>query len=118
MALAALSVATAVAGDEPAPAQSSGGCVGDTEADAVPQRPDPLLRYGITPGVQAGQIGGVPAKAVPDQPPQTLVAFGRLRPERAPFVLRLNRFFFEDGEAGIRRFERLTERYTSRGYPV
>ena len=118
VALVALSVAAAATSDEPAPAQSSPGCIGDTEADGVPRRPGPLLRYGITPGVQAGQIGGVPAKAVPDQPPQTLAALDRLRPERAPFVLRLNRFFFEDGEAGIRRFERLTERYTSRGYPV
>ncbi|MGI8804599.1 MAG: hypothetical protein ACR2IN_02700 [Thermoleophilaceae bacterium] len=120
VALAALSIAVAVTGDEPAPAQSSPspGCVGDTEADDVAQRPGPLLRYGITPGVQAGQVGGVPAEAVPDQPPRTLAALDRLRPERAPFVLRLNRFFFEDGEAGIRRFERLTERYTSRGYAV
>ena len=33
-------------------------------------------------------------------------------------MLRLNRFFWSDGEAGIRRFLALARRYTRRGYRV
>jgi hypothetical protein len=68
--------------------------------------------------VQAGQVGGLPAAAVPERPAATLRALGRLRPRRGPFVVRLNRLFFSDGERGIREFERLRDRYTRRGYLV
>jgi hypothetical protein len=93
-------------------------CVGDTEADAVPQKPGPRLRFGITPLPQAGQIGPVPADALPEQPARTQSALAALRPPGAPFVLRLNRFFWSDGEAGFRRYLDLASRFTSRGYLV
>ena len=38
---------------------------------------------------------------VPDQPAKTLAALASLRPPTGPLVLRLNRFFWSDGEAGI-----------------
>ena len=93
-------------------------CVGDTSAAAVTAKPGPLLRFGITPLVQAGQIGAVPAPAVPEQPERSNTALERLRPADGPFVLRLNRFFWSDREAGIRRYEALAERFTSRGFLV
>ncbi len=93
-------------------------CTGDTEADAVQQKPGPRLRFGITPLVQAGQIGPAPEDAVPEQPERTHAALADLRPAGAPFVLRLNRFFWSDGEAAFRRYLDLAKRFTSRGYLV
>jgi len=49
---------------------------------------------------------------------KTLAALRTLRPPHAPFILRLNRFFWSDGQRGIRRFLRLTRLYTRRGYRV
>jgi hypothetical protein len=109
--LMALVLPTAASAQPPA-------CVGDTEADAVPQKPGPRLRFGITPLVQAGQIGGTPAPAIPEQPERTHSALSLLRPANAPFVVRLNRFFWSDGEAGVRRYLDLADRFTSRGYLV
>ena len=81
----------------------------------MPQRPGPPLTFGITPAGEAGALGpAVPA--VPDDPPRTLAALSRLRPRGAPFVLRLNRFFWSDGDAGIARFAALVDRYTRAGY--
>lgn len=75
------------------------------------------LRFGIAPAGEAGAIGPqVPLTPIDMR--QTIAALDRLRPAHAPFVLRLNRFFWSDGEAGVRRFERLTRRYTRRGYRV
>jgi len=77
-----------------------------------------LLRYGITPRVQAGQVGPVAASAVPEDTDATHAALERLRPTTGPFVVRLNRLFWADGQRGIREMQKLTERYTSRGYLV
>jgi hypothetical protein len=77
----------------------------------------PPLRFGITPAGEAGSIGP-PVPLTPIDMGKTFSALSRLRPPRAPFVLRLNRFFWSDGEAGIRRFARLARRYTRRGYRV
>ena len=107
--------------DAPAAGQSSSnppGCVGDTEADSVPRRPGRRLTFGIGPLVQAGQIGPTPSRAVPEQPERTHAALAELRPPNAPFVLRLNRFFWSDGEAGFRRYLGLADRFTRRGYQV
>ena len=115
-AAAALTVSVA-----PAPAQSSDPqfCFGEIEADDVPQRPaDGRLRYGITPLVQAGQVGPAPAEPVPERPRKTHRALARLRPDRGPFVLRLNRFFWSDRGDGVRRYLALADRFTKRGYLV
>ncbi|MBA2792544.1 MAG: hypothetical protein H0U32_00950, partial [Thermoleophilaceae bacterium] len=55
---------------------------------------------------------------MPEQPERTHEALARLRPPGGAFVLRLNRFFWSDGEEGIRRYLALAERFTSRGYLV
>jgi hypothetical protein len=98
-------------------AQAPSPCLGDTSAAGVEQKPGPRLRFGLTPAGEAGALGpAVPA--VPDDPPRTLAALAALRPPGGPLVLRLNRFFWSDGEAGIQRFLALANRYTSNGYLV
>jgi hypothetical protein len=99
----------------PAAAQS---CIGEIDAAGVPQKAGKGLRFGIGPLVQAGQIGPAPSPALPEQPDRTHSALARLRPPGRPFVLRLNRFFWSDGEAGFRRYLALADRFTSRGYLV
>jgi hypothetical protein len=74
----------------------------------------PPLTFGITPAGEAGALGPT-VPPVPDDPPRTLAALQRLRPRGAPFVLRLNRFFWSDGQAGIDRFAALARRYTRAG---
>ena len=76
------------------------------------------LRFGIGPLVQAGQAGGGPATAVPERPDRTHAALARLRAPGRPFVLRLNRFFWSDREAGIRRYLGLARRFARRGYLI
>ena len=68
--------------------------------------------------MQAGQAGGGPAPAVPEQAARTHAALDRLRVPGRPFVLRLNRFFWSDGEAGMRRYLGLARRFARRGYLV
>jgi hypothetical protein len=99
-------------------AQTDPVCVGDTEAGQVEQKPGPLLRFGIGPLVQAGQIGPTPAAAIPEQPTRTDAALAQLRPQGGPFVLRLNRFFWSDGEEAFRRYLALADRFTRLGYLV
>jgi len=71
---------------------------------------------GITPAGEAGAIGSAPL--IPIDRRKTLEALARLRPSRAPFVLRLNRFFWSDGNQGLRRFLHLARGYTRHGYRV
>lgn len=115
-ALAALAGTWAAAPASHAQAPSN-ACLGDTSASAVDQQSGPRLRFGITPAGEAGALGPA-VQAVPDDPPRTLAALAELRPVGGPFVLRLNRFFWSEGEAGIQRFLALAHRYTSNGYLV
>jgi hypothetical protein len=72
---------------------------------------------GITPAGRAGAVGpAVPL--VPIDQGKTLAALRRLRPPHAPFVLRLNRFFWSDRSRGIRHFQHLTRLYTAHGYRI
>jgi hypothetical protein len=69
--------------------------------------------------VQTGQLGtGATPPRLPEDPAQTLAALGRLKPPDSPFVLRLHRFFWSDGEEGVQRFLALKDRYTRQGYFV
>jgi hypothetical protein len=76
------------------------------------------LRFGIGPLPQAGQAGGGPAHAVPEQPRRADAALARLRAPGRPFVLRLNRFFWSDREAGFRRYLGLARRWARQGYLI
>jgi hypothetical protein len=107
------------AGAASASAQSGPpGCIGETDAAQVPQRPGPRVRFGINPRAVTGQIGPTPAPALPEDPVRHLAKLDELRRPGAPFPLRLTRFLWRDGEAAFQEFLALTGHYTSRGYPV
>ena len=55
---------------------------------------------------------------MPEQPARTDAALSRLRAPGRPFVLRLNRFFWSDREAGVRRYLRLAHRFARSGYLI
>jgi hypothetical protein len=82
-----------------------------------PARPGGQLRFGIDPGI-AGSIGGTQLPAVPDNPAKDMAAVRRLRPRGRVLVVRLNRLFWSDGEAGIGRFKRLARAYARAGDQV
>jgi hypothetical protein len=98
-------------------ARAAAVCTGDTSASQAQAKPGPRLRFGINPAGVAGALGP-PVAPAPDRPRQDLAALAKLQPPHRPLYLRLNRFFWSDGAAGIRRFAKLTHRYTSHGYPV
>ncbi len=114
---ASLAVAWAVLSPAAASAQAPVECPAAAGASARAIPPASPLRFGITPAGEAGAIGP-PVPVTPIDMGKTLGALERLRPPRAPFVLRLNRFFWSDGERGIQRFARLARRYTRHGYRV
>ena len=110
-ALGALPGAASAADDYPV-------CGGDTSAAAVPQKPGAALRFGITPRVEAGQFVVPAAPAKPEDPAKTLAALARLRPPGGPFVVRLNRFFWSDGESAFKEFLAEAQGYSDAGYEV
>src|SRR3954453_18416057 len=106
----------------PAPSASAADnyplCSGETSAANVAPKGGPALRVGITPRVQAGQFGAPAAAAKPEDQPKTLAALARLRPAAGPFVVRLNRFFWSDGEGAFKQFLGEARRYSDAGYGV
>jgi hypothetical protein len=93
-------------------------CSGDTSAANVVPKPGPALRVGITPRVEAGQFIAPAAQAKPEDPAKTLAALAKLRPPDGPFVVRLNRFFWSDGESAFKQFLAEARRYSDAGYEV
>jgi RTX calcium-binding nonapeptide repeat (4 copies) len=94
----------------PAHAQAGDLCLA---ADPPPvEAPSHRLRFGTTP-LAAGSI--LPTTLVPEDPAAGLAAVQRLRPGRRQLVMRLNRMFMADGEAGIRRFAAIVDRYAAAG---
>jgi hypothetical protein len=73
------------------------------------------LRFGIDPEV-AGSAGSTQNPSKPVSEARTLRALRALRPPGKQLVLRVNRLFESDGEAGIRRFKRIIDRYTRQGF--
>jgi hypothetical protein len=106
---------TALAGGRSARAASDPFCTGDYAG--APARAGAPVRFGVDPGI-AGSAGGVQLPTVPDNPARDLSAALRLRPEGRVLVVRLNRLFWSDGQAGIDRFKRMTARYTRAGFEV
>ena len=73
------------------------------------------LRFGIDPEL-AGSAGSAQNAAKPVNETKTIRALDALRPRGRQLVLRVNRLFESAGEAGIRRFERIIDRYTRAGF--
>lgn len=81
---------------------------------SAPARP---LRFGITP-LLAGSAGAVQQPAAPEDPGKTAVALRALKPAHRRLVMRINRVFESDGQAGIRRAASLARRYARLGFQV
>ncbi len=81
---------------------------------AAPAQP---LRFGITP-LLAGSAGGSQQPAVADDPARTVAALRALEPPGRRLVVRINRVFESDGQAGIRRAVSLARRYSRLGFAV
>src|SRR3954462_15682912 len=77
----------------------------------------PSLRFGVDPEL-AGTVGAGQQSSAPEDPRRQLAALKRLRPAQRAFVLRVNRMFWSDGEAGLRRFRRTVRRYAAAGFDV
>ena len=75
------------------------------------------LRFGIDPGI-AGSAGGVQLPTVPDDPVRDLSAVQALDPPGRAMVVRLNRLFWSDGQAGIDAFQSQVGLYTRAGFQV
>ncbi len=114
----AAAIATAAllaAGASPAAASGDRPCTG-SYGGARPRVGAPV-RFGVDPGI-AGSAGAVQQPSAPDDPARDLAAARRLRPPGRALVLRLNRLFWSDGQAGIDHFRRLSARYTRAGFEV
>jgi hypothetical protein len=90
-------------------------CLG-SYGGSTPQRGAPL-RFGVDPGL-AGSAGGVQAPSAPDDPARDRSALQALRPRGKQLVVRLNRLFWSDGQAGIDAFRRQTIGYLKAGFEV
>jgi hypothetical protein len=80
-------------------------------------RTGPPLRFGIDPGL-AGSAGGLQLASTPDAAARDEAAVRALRPPGRLLVVRLNRLFWSDGEAGIARFRELVHDYARSGFEV
>ena len=113
-----IAVIAALCGAEPPPATAQeggqGGCLLAPD-DLGPSRAPRALRFGITPGI-AGSAGGEQGASRPVDERAELSALDRLRPARRALVVRLNRLFFSDGAAGVRRFAREVDRFAAAGF--
>ncbi len=120
-ALAAVAIMSLLVGSA-GPGRSRAAAAGqdpDCTADysgAAP-RTGSAIRFGVDPGL-AGSTGGVQLPTVPDDPARDLQAVEALRPAQRVIVLRLNRLFWSDGQAGIENFQREATRYTRAGFDV
>lgn len=107
-ALAALPSPAGAASSDPYCTGSYGGAPAQTGAP---------LRFGIDPGI-AGSAGGAQLPSVPDDPARDLGAVQALDPPSRAMVVRLNRLFWSDGQAGIDAFQRQVALYSGAGFEV
>jgi hypothetical protein len=112
----AAAAALAVIASVPAQAAASDPLCLGSYGNATPDAGGPI-RFGIDPGL-AGTAGGVQLPSVPDDPARDLQAARALRPPGHPLVVRLNRLFWSDGDAGIAHFRRQVAAYTRAGFYV
>src|SRR5690348_4762895 len=101
-ALAALAAATALGLGLGAPAQDP-YCT-NTYGTGDAAQPAPL-RFGVDPEL-AGSAGPAQTPAKPQDLRKRDAALAALRPPKRELVLRVNRLFWSDGEAGIQKFRR------------
>ena len=110
---AALCVAAIVIAPGKARAAADPDCLGHPQPALT--RPAEPLRFGITP-LAAGTAGAVQTPPRPEDRALAIDRLGRLRPPGRELVLRLNRMFWSDGVAGIRRYARIVDRFAAAGF--
>jgi hypothetical protein len=77
--------------------------------------PANALRFGITPQA-AGTTGPAQGDVAPESESKATKALHRLQPNKRQLVLRLNRLFWSDGQAGIDRFAQRIDAYAAEGF--
>ena len=112
----ALLAACGGAGTPAAAAASDPYCTGGYGAGQA-ARPGPPVRFGIDPEA-AGSTGSVQTSVKPEDPAKAFAALAALRPPGKELVLRVNRLFWSDGEAGIDRFRQIVAADDAAGYDV
>jgi len=106
--------AVALALPSPALAQSS-------DPDCLSADPPPIsappndLRFGVTP-LLAGSVGASQIEPKPENLALAQSALDDLRPKSKQLVLRLNRMFWADGAAGLRKYKGIVDRYAAAGF--
>ncbi|MDQ3935532.1 MAG: hypothetical protein M3340_12970 [Actinomycetota bacterium] len=102
------------------PAAAQAPCTADFPATAPPPQPGAKLRFGIYPGGPAGQLGPVPAPAVPEDQGKIFAALEQLRPPAGPFAVHVYRAYMtpESEAREEQEHRRLVDLYTARGYAV
>lgn len=112
----AIALLAALAGQVPNAQGQTGGDLCLTMDAPEITRPAVPLRFGVTPQL-AGNVGTGQGEALPLEGPQTRRALEALRPLNRQLLVHLNRLFWADRGQGLRRFERLAERYGRHGFP-
>jgi peptidoglycan/xylan/chitin deacetylase (PgdA/CDA1 family) len=97
----------------PAWADDDAYCTG-TYGDK-PAKAGAPLRFGVDPEL-AGSVGTGQSSAKPLDEAKDLAALAKLTPPGKAMVLRVNRLFWADGEAGIKRFEEIVARHDAAGF--
>lgn len=115
VAVAGVLVVTAALGTVPAGAADDPLCL---TAPVPPQSapPEPL-RFGITP-LLAGSAGSTQGAVRPEDPARAAAALRDLQPPGRRLVMRINRVFESDGQAGLDRAARLADGYARAGFDV
>ena len=85
----------------------------DPPAASAPAQP---LRMGVFP-LAAGSAGAAQGQPAPEDPAKALAALQRLRPPGRELIVRLNRMFWADGDAGPGALRRAGRRLRRRGLP-
>jgi hypothetical protein len=108
----AIVLALAVALGWSAPAAAQDCLTADPPAPSAPQQP---LRMGIFPRA-AGSAGATQTEPAAEDPAKALAALRALRAPGKELVIRLNRMFWTDGDAGLARFAALVDGYAREGF--
>src|SRR5215210_6379137 len=110
--IAAIALALLVPALGAAPASAQECVTAEPPAVTAPQRP---LRLGIFP-LAAGSAGAAQTQPAAEDPAKALAALQRLRPPGRELIVRLNRMFWADGDAGLARFAALADGYAREGF--
>ena len=70
---------------------------------------------GVFP-LAAGSAGAAQGEPAPEDPAKSLTALRALRPPGKELIVRLNRMFWADGDAGLERFAGLVDGYARAGF--